>query len=224
MSNDAFARLWKLEASINNLVLNGKRDPIKVADVFQKIIDEQKPRFVLLKDLGVIVVPKDYEHKTRLKLFKEKNKEKFFFYSDFIADDDRFDDPAQILKPGDKLHVSVLKQIISGRTTSDERLMFLKSKNAILLGVQGVSLVFEQKRDELPKGHWYTSLDEENRWNRFDVDLNMPSLWVPRTNNDFEFRPICSRHDWDSNDYLLCFTYKLEKSSIDKNIFEGMMP
>jgi hypothetical protein len=36
---------------------------------------------------------------------------------------------------------------------------FLATQNAIHTGAQGASLVFEQLRDELPKGYWYTSFD-----------------------------------------------------------------
>lgn len=40
MSNDTqFARLFKLQASVGKLVLDGKRDPEKIANIFQAIID-----------------------------------------------------------------------------------------------------------------------------------------------------------------------------------------
>lgn len=40
MSNDnQIERLWKLEAKVNMLVLDGKRDPKSVADTLQEILD-----------------------------------------------------------------------------------------------------------------------------------------------------------------------------------------
>ena len=67
------------------------------------------------------------------------------------------------MKPGDRFRVRVFKQTVGGTTTSEERLAFLKSQNAVLTGAQGASLVFEEKRDQLPKGYWHTSLDENGR-------------------------------------------------------------
>ena len=40
MSNgNVFERLWKLEAQVNKLVLDGKRDPEKVANIYQAILE-----------------------------------------------------------------------------------------------------------------------------------------------------------------------------------------
>lgn len=38
MSNDKFARLWKLQSKVNMLVLDGKRDPEEVANIYQSIL------------------------------------------------------------------------------------------------------------------------------------------------------------------------------------------
>jgi hypothetical protein len=40
MNINQIERLWKLEASLNAMVLDGKRNPKIVADTLQKIIDE----------------------------------------------------------------------------------------------------------------------------------------------------------------------------------------
>jgi len=33
----------------------------------------------------------------------------------------------------------------------------------LLAGAQGASVVWEQKKDQLPKGYWYCSFDEKDR-------------------------------------------------------------
>ena len=144
-------------------------------------------KFSLLADLGIITVPDDYDHTTRLTLFGEKNREKFYYYNDGITDE-HFPNPTRILKPGDKLHVRAFKQIVSGATTSEERLAFLATQKAVHTGAQGASLVWEQKRDQLPKGYWYSSFDEKDRlWEDADGDHRVPLVGA-RSGGDFDFR------------------------------------
>ncbi|MEK7650752.1 MAG: hypothetical protein AAB364_02690 [Patescibacteria group bacterium] len=60
MSSDSeIVRLWKVQASVNKLVLDGKRDPRKISDFLQKVIDESIPladRFALVADLNLGIV------------------------------------------------------------------------------------------------------------------------------------------------------------------------
>lgn len=54
MSNDnQLERLWKLQAKVNMLVLDGKRDPKFVADTLQGVLDNTSPRSWCEKD-GII--------------------------------------------------------------------------------------------------------------------------------------------------------------------------
>ncbi len=41
VSNNVYERLWKLQANVGKLVLDGKRDPEQVVDILQGIVDEQ---------------------------------------------------------------------------------------------------------------------------------------------------------------------------------------
>lgn len=170
MSNDkemnVFERLFKLVSMISKMVLDGVRDPQKVANHLQEVVDDDTGRFgldkfALLVDLGIITVPEGYDHATWLAKFKERNKEKFYFYNDDIADQN-FPKPSRILKPGDRLRVRAYQQLVSGTTTSEERMTYLIAQGAVVFtGAQGASLVFAQKRDQLPKGKWYASFDQK---------------------------------------------------------------
>jgi hypothetical protein len=124
---------------------------------------EPTEKFALLVDLGIITVPDDYLHDKRLTKFGKQNRKKFYYYNDDITDKN-FPNPTRVLKPGDKLRVRVFKQVVGGATTSSEdRMAFLATQKAIHTGAQGASLVFDQKRDQLPKGKWYASFDRKNR-------------------------------------------------------------
>ena len=176
MSNDITdERILKQLFSVGKLVMDGKRNKEQVAEVLQKIIDESH-KFSLVKDLGVIVVTKDYEHTTRLGSFKKENEKKFYNYSNDITDKN-FPRPTMILKPGDRLRAMIFEQNISMSTTYDEHMAFLKIQKAVFTGAQGASLVFEQKREDLPKNFRYCSFDEKtNLWKDRDDDCRLSYL------------------------------------------------
>ena len=133
-------------------------------------------KFTLLVDLGIITAPDDYEQATRLDKFLKQNSEKFYGVDCNITDAN-FLNPSRILKPGDKLRVRAFRQIVGGTTTSKERMTFLSTQKAIHVGAQGASLVFEQRRDQLPKGKWYASFDEEERlWTDAAGRRRVPSV------------------------------------------------
>lgn len=183
MSNDSniFERLFKQQATIGKLLLDGARDPHAVAALLQSIIDAgattpaPSAKFTLLYDLGYIEVPAVYEFDTALASFKKVNREKFYYYNTVI-NDANFNNPSRILKAGDRLRVRAFHQTAPGTTTSTERMDFLRAQlGNVFIGAQGAALVFEQKRAELPKGRWYASLDEAGRLHQ-DADLDR---WVP---------------------------------------------
>jgi len=168
-------KLWILETSINHLVNIGLYDAEEVSEVYQKIIDE-KQRFGIVKDLGAVVVPKDYNHATRLASFKKENEKKFCFYSDEITDQN-YSHPTRILKPGDKLRVKIFGQTVFCLTKSQERIAFLDARRAVYTGAQGASLVFEQKANELPKGFEYSSYDKkENLFENSEESHGLPNI------------------------------------------------
>jgi hypothetical protein len=90
-------------------------------------------KFSLLVDLGTITVPDNYDHVTRLATFKKENEKKFYSYNSAITDEN-FPKPTRILKPGDKFQVRAFKQIVSGETTSEERMAFLSKQKAVFVG------------------------------------------------------------------------------------------
>ncbi len=161
-------------------------------------------KFTLLVDLGIITVPDDYEHATWLATFLENNREKFYGVNDNITDAN-FPNPSRILKSGDRLYVRAFKQIIEGSTTSVERIAFLDTQKAIHTGAQGASLVWEQKRNQLPKGKWYASFDEEERlWKDADGRHRVPFVGA-YSGCGFSFRLGYFEGGWRGYFAFLCF-------------------
>ncbi|MBI4155623.1 MAG: hypothetical protein HY507_00110 [Candidatus Zambryskibacteria bacterium] len=156
-------------------------------------------KFALLADLGIITVKADYVHGKQISSFLEKYPKMFYDYDKNITDAN-FPRPSRILKPGDKLWVRAYKQIVGGTTTSEERMTFLETQNvAIYTGAQGSSLVFEQKRDQLPKGFWYASFDKEERlWKDSDGNRGVPGVHAD-LNGDFNWSLGYLEGVWDVN-------------------------
>ena len=186
------------------------RDPETVATVLQGIVDEPATptvpteKFALYKDLGIITVPDDYDHATMLYKFMKENREKFSGVNGNITDAN-FPNPTRVLKPGDKLHVRAFKQVVPGTTTSEERMAFLATQQAIHTGAQGASLVFEQKRDQLPKGKWYASFDEKERlWEDAVGYHRVPDV---DADSDGVFHWVLGYFGnvWNDDDAFLCF-------------------
>ncbi len=168
----------------------------------------EEKKFDLLADLGTIVVPEDYNHETALTTFKRKNQgknnKKFSFYNDSITDAN-FPNPSRILLPGDELRVRLFRQIGDGITLSEERMAFLSSQRAVYTGAQGLALVFEQMRDQLPKGMRYSSFDELDRlWRNDEGYHQVPSMdaYLPGT---FSFYFGDFGYFWRNGRAFFCF-------------------
>lgn len=161
-------------------------------------------KFALLVDLGIFTVPDDFIPEKCLAEFHKKNCKKFYGYNKDITDL-HFSNPTRILKPGDKLRVKAFKQIVSGITTSEERMAFLATQKAVHLGAQGVTMVFDQKKDQLIKGYWYCSFDEKDRlWKDSGGSHRVPYLCA-HSDGDFNFRLGYFEHGWDDSHAILCF-------------------
>jgi hypothetical protein len=214
MSNgNVYERLFKLQAKINDLILERKRNPETLIEelngLYQRSLETPAPKFALFVDLGVITVPRNYDHATQLVKFHEKHqggkKKSFYFYNNDITDKN-FPNPSRILKPSDKLSVRVFQQDVGGTTTSKERMDFLATQNAVHTGAQGLSLVFEQKCNQLPKGKSYASFDEPDRlWKDCGGYRRVPGLdrssggvWSLHLGNFF------FESDWSENHCFLC--------------------
>ncbi len=171
---------------------------------------KQEPeKFALLADLGEIVVPDNFDHGKCLEVFSKENRKKFYYFNDAITDAN-FPSPSRVLKPGDKLWVRAFKQVVPGETTSEERMKFLATKNAIHTGAQGASLVYQQKRSQLPKGYWYCSFDEKDRLWKDPGGYHRVPFVSAYSGGVFSFSLGGFGGPWGDDRVILCFCDKKE--------------
>lgn len=194
-------------ATVQGLVLNGNREVADVSAILQGIIDAPTQKFTLLVDLGIITVPEG-DPATYLARFRAKHqdgeKKAFAYYNDAITDGN-FATPSHILKPGQRLSVRIFGHRVRGiTTTSEERMDFLRAQKAVFPGAQGAALVFNKKRDQLPKGMWHASYDEEKH-----LPLVGGDRWVPRVDafsgGGFGFGLGLFGGPWDDDGAFFCF-------------------
>lgn len=230
--DNVLARIYKQQTAIGKAVVDGKWDPEKVADHLQFLIDNP-PRigkFALLVDLGTITVPNDYNHATCLAKFYNRHqggKNKSFHGYNTKINDKNFPNPTRVLKPGDRLHVRSFKQVAGGTITSEERMAFLATKKAIHTGAQGASLVFDQKRNLLPRGVFYDSYDEKDRlWVDASGYHRVPrvSCMSCRLGDYFQFVLGGLEGIWYDDGAFFCFTEVEEGFPDDQVRIQGIDP
>jgi hypothetical protein len=82
---------------------------------------------------------------------------------------------------------------------------FLKKQNAVLVGGQGATLVYDLAKDQLPKGKWTVSFDEkEALWEDADGSRRVP-LVNASTVGGFKFYLGHFGNGWNSDRCVLCF-------------------
>lgn len=106
-----------------------------------------------------ITVPGNYDHSIQLASFREENHKKFFSYNNNITDAN-FARATNKLVPGKTYEAKIFK--ITKKVTSEDCLAFLKTQKAILVGAQGISIVWQQAKEQFPKNKWTISFDEKD--------------------------------------------------------------
>jgi hypothetical protein len=131
--------------------------------MYKCVISEQSyskeiDMFTLLKTFP-LVVPKNYDHFTRLSTFRKTYHRDFFLYNDALTDEN-FARVTVPLLPDQKLTVKLFG--IDDLVGTAQCMSLLKEENALFVGAQGVSLVYELAKKELPYGRWAVSFDEKD--------------------------------------------------------------
>ncbi len=158
------------------------------------------PRFALSTTFQ-ITVPGNYNHLTQLASFEKENRKTFYFYNDNITDAN-FAKATNKLTPGKTYEVKIFQ--ITKRVFSEDCLAFLKTQKAILVSAQGISVVWQQAKEQFPKGKWTVSFDEKNAfWRGAGGDRRVPSMGQ-RSDGGWYFALGCFEDGWDGGYVLLC--------------------
>ena len=175
-------------------------DPKRVIAGLQRLNESEastNPRFELLMEFKV-TVPTDYDHGTQLSTLKKKE---FYYFNDEITDWN-FRKATQKLVPGKTYKAKLFS--IRKTVNSDDCLGLYKAVGAILTGAQGLSLVYQLKKDVLPKGKYTVSFDEKDAlWRVSDGYHRVPDGYA-YSGGAFEFLLGDFESDWDSDYVVLC--------------------
>ncbi len=115
-------------------------------------------KFRTARDLGVITVPSNYRHHTRLSDFFRRNRSRFKYVKDMFQEVT----PSVVLLPGERFLVTAYGGVL-GSVQPRECLAFLMLTGGVGVGAEGASLVLEQLGSELAYGGSYLTFDELDR-------------------------------------------------------------
>lgn len=159
-------------------------------------------RFELVDTLR-IVVPEDYDSSKCFASIILKYPRAFYYYHNAISDKN-YAKATVKLNPGEKIKVGVYQ--IKKMATFEDCMAKLCLERAMFVGAQGLALIWEQKRDELPKGRFHIlSFDEEKAlWKDSSGAYQLP--YINRgSDNAFKFSLDSSEHALSAGHYFLCF-------------------
>ncbi len=136
-------------------------------------VNTADPRFILSTTFQ-FTVPENYNHPTQLASFEKENRKKFYFYNDNITDANCAKATNKLI-PGKTYEAKIFG--ITKQVTSEDCLAFLKTQKAILVGAQGISIVWQQAKEQFPKGKWTVSFDEKDAlWQDADGYHRVPRM------------------------------------------------
>ncbi len=164
------------------------------------IMDITAPRFTLLTTFQ-LTVPENYNHQTQLASFAKENKKKFYFYNDSITDGN-YAKATNKLTPGKTYEVKIFG--ITKQMTSEDCLAFLKTQKAILVGAQGISVAWQQAKEQFPKEKWTVSFDEKEALWPDDVGYRRVPYVFRNSVGAWYFNLGYFEVDWYDVNCLLC--------------------
>jgi hypothetical protein len=159
---------------------------------------EYPKKYLEQVEVWEITIPANYVRDTRLDWFSTTYRDSFHFYSTRINEKNF---PGAIIgfESGQKILVRVFR--LKKPVSTNGCLVFLRNHGAILTGAQGATLVWEQKREQVPKGFCYLSFDAALS------DYKERPVLERCSDGIFKFRAVSSEFFWSAGDRLLCFSY-----------------
>ena len=205
---DAVRALGFSKDEAQEIIENGNLLQSEVKPILQKLAIADKRFGPAIREFEITILP-DYDHPTQIdSSIKKARKEKttYFINSDFTSKN--FANATNKLEPGKTYKVKLFP--ILSQVSSEDCINFLAKQNAILVGGQGVTLVYDVAKDQLPKGKWTVSFDEKKAlWKDADGDHGVPFVGA-YSGGDFRFSLGCFGRPWYDHGVILCFCDKKE--------------
>jgi hypothetical protein len=159
-----------------------------------------------------ITVPAGYNHDTQIDVSKKiAHKEKTVYGYDPCFTSENFSLEKAKLLPGEIFIVKIFS--ITEMVTSQQCLSFLKNQKAVYFGLHGLTLVFDLKKDALPKDKWIVSFSPKDE---LFVDVTssgnhaVPYIYASK-DGDYGFEKSYFENDcWIADSRTLLFFVKKE--------------
>ena len=179
---------------------------VKIASGKYELVKKKFHQFGddLLNGKGTFTVPTDYNHDTQVDDFGKKTRKlrSTYYYNDNLTSKN-FSKATNKLIPGKTYGVKMFP--ILETVQSEDCLAFLKSKDAILVGAQGVTALQADQPDIFPTGKGTVSFDEKDvLWKDADGDHGVPRV-RRRSDGDWRFGLGYFEFSWSPVDLLVCF-------------------
>ncbi|MEO7357973.1 MAG: hypothetical protein ABIY50_10705 [Ignavibacteria bacterium] len=149
-----------------------------------------------------VIVPLKYNHENQLRMFKKNFKQTFNVY-DALITDKNFCNPSNQLDAGSKFLVKIFPIFLT--VTSCECISFLKKQNALFMGAQGISLIYSNYKNQIPKGKFLVSFDFKDNLYKNKNGINKVPLIYNGLSNCWSYSLNNFDSSWNHNYYLLCF-------------------
>ena len=177
-----------------------------VVEASQIVVASVKPEHFKLITTVSLTVPADYVHETQLATFVSEHgegKDKRLYHLNPDYKDKHFAKTTVKLTPGQKLEVDVYG--IIGRVSSEDCLELIESKEGLKVGAQGLTLVYKQVKDKLPRDKWHISPDKKENLPVLSGRVPVPGLDC-RSAGGFDLRLNSWAGDW--HDYYCVLVFR----------------
>jgi hypothetical protein len=108
--------------------------------------------------VGTLQIPTDFDYRDWMEEFIQSYKHQS---PHFAISEKNIREPFHVPKPGSKVSVSIVEQTVS-KTTTEDRLKFLRSQNSLMFGEVGAALCLYQLFRLLPTGKDIYAFDEKS--------------------------------------------------------------
>ena len=154
-----------------------------------------------------LTVPASFNHDTQIDVSAEKakkQKDTYFYNPDLTSEN--FSKVKIKLIPGEIYLVELFP--ITENVSSQQCLSYLKNQKALLVGSQGLTLIYDLAKDKLPKDKWIISFASKE-----ELQIGSTGSYVPYiqtySEGDYAFRLSDFTYDWILKGLVLvCVTKK----------------
>lgn len=126
---------------------------IRIARWFTRATYRKK--FKLIRKI-TLIIPIEFNHDTQLENFSKGNATSFNYFSNKITDSN-FLNVTHRLYPGKRYVVRLF--VCMTEISSEDCLAFLRDRDDLLVGAQGLTLFFQLAKDIIPLNTWIISFD-----------------------------------------------------------------